>query len=116
MSKKDFGNIFRKSQKIFYISTGSSSHKGSYSSLYTPFMHRFKSSDWLKKGHMTWISFHNVHVRKLIHVCQFFTISLTLGESVTAAVFGTFTVRYGLQNLRMGCIKQTLTALLFGEW
>ena len=32
-------------------------------------IHRFESSDWLKEGHMTWISFDNVHVRKLIHVC-----------------------------------------------
>ena len=32
-------------------------------------IHRFMSSDWLKEGHMTWISFDNVHVRKLIHVC-----------------------------------------------
>ena len=32
-------------------------------------IHRFKSSDWLKEGHMTWIIFDNVHVWKLIHVC-----------------------------------------------
>ena len=32
-------------------------------------IHRFKSSDWLKEGHMTWIIFNNVHVWKLIHVC-----------------------------------------------
>ena len=51
-------------------------------------IHRFKSSDWLKKGHMTWIIFDNVHVWKLIHVL-FFTISLTLKEAVTAAEFGT---------------------------
>ena len=82
-------------------------------------IHRFKSPDWLKEGHMTWISFDNVHVRKLIHVCytlseatlskygQFiylfiyllFTISMTLGEAVTAAEFGTFMVQYGQQNL-----------------
>ena len=34
-------------------------------------IHRFKSSDWLKEGHMTWIIFDNVHVWKLIHVCYF---------------------------------------------
>ena len=32
-------------------------------------IHRFKSSDWLKEGHMTWVIFDNVHVWKLIHVC-----------------------------------------------
>ena len=32
-------------------------------------INRFKSSDWLKEGHMTWIIFDNVHVWKLIHVC-----------------------------------------------
>ena len=47
---------------------------------------------------MTWISFDNVHVGKLIHVLVF-TISLTLRKAVTAAEFGTFTVQYGLQNL-----------------
>ena len=49
---------------------------------------------------MTWISFENVHVRKLmikIHVLVF-TISL-FTEAVTAAEFETFTVGYGLQNL-----------------
>ena len=45
-----------------------------------------------------------------------FAISPTHEETVTAAQFGTFTVQYGLQNLWMGCIKQILTALLFGEW
>ena len=49
---------------------------------------RFKSSDSLKEGHMTWIIFDNFHVLKLIHVL-FFTISLTLKEAVTAAEFGT---------------------------
>ena len=32
-------------------------------------IHRFKSSHWLKEGHMTWIIFDNVHVWKLIDVC-----------------------------------------------
>ena len=32
-------------------------------------IHRFKSSDWIKEGHMTWIIFDNVHVWKLVHVC-----------------------------------------------
>ena len=36
---------------------------------------------------MTSIIFGNVHVWKLIHVCYFFTISLTLEEAVTAAEF-----------------------------
>ena len=31
-------------------------------------IHRFKASDWLKDGLMTWISFGNAHVGKLIHV------------------------------------------------
>ena len=44
-------------------------------------IHRFKSSDWLKEGYMTWIIFDNVHVWKLTHVCYFFTISLTLEEA-----------------------------------
>ena len=30
--------------------------------------------------------------------------------------FQIFTILYGLKNLWMGCIKQILTALLFGEW
>ena len=34
-------------------------------------IHRFKSSDWLKEGHMTYIIFDNVHVWKLIHVYYF---------------------------------------------
>ena len=50
-------------------------------------IHRFKSSDRLKKDHMSWNIFYNVYVWKLIHVCYFFTISLTLGETVTAAKF-----------------------------
>ena len=32
-------------------------------------IHRFKSRDWLKEGHMAWISFDHVHFWKLIHVC-----------------------------------------------
>ena len=32
-------------------------------------IHTFKSSNWLKEDHMTWIIFDNVHVWKLIHVC-----------------------------------------------
>ena len=32
-------------------------------------IHRFKSSDWLKEGHLKWIIFDNVHIWKLIHVC-----------------------------------------------
>ena len=52
-------------------------------------IHRFKSSDLLKEGHMTWIIFDNVHDWKLIHVCYFLFISLTLEEAVTAAEFGT---------------------------
>ena len=35
-------------------------------------IHRFKSSDWLKEGHMTWIIFDNVHVWKLIRVLFFY--------------------------------------------
>ena len=34
-------------------------------------VHRFKSSDWIKEGHMPWIIFDNVHFWKLIHVCYF---------------------------------------------
>ena len=49
----------------------------------------FKSSDWLKEGHVTWIIFDNVHVWKLIHVCYFLLFSRTLEEAVTAAEFGT---------------------------
>ena len=67
--------------------------------LYTPFtdLSHLISSDWLKEGHMTWISFDNVHVGKLIQVLLF--ISLTLEETAIAATeFGTFTVRHGLQN------------------
>ena len=61
-------------------------------------IHRFKSSHWSIQAHMTWISFDNVHVRKLIHVLVF-TISPALKEAVTAAEFGTFAVRYRLKNL-----------------
>ena len=50
-------------------------------------------SDWLKEGHMTWISFDIVHVSKLNPCVLAFTISLTLREAVTAAEFGTFTVQ-----------------------
>ena len=58
---------------------------------------------------MTWIIFDNVHVWKLIHVCYFFTISLTLEEAASADEFGTrqpffpdFTVRYGLKIYEWG--------------
>ena len=67
--------------------------------LFIQLIHRFKLSDWLKEGHMTWISFDNVHGRKLIHVCYRLYYSLTLGEAITAAKFRTFMVWYGLQNL-----------------
>ena len=43
-------------------------------------IHRFKSSDWLKEGHMTWIIFDNVHVFNCLETnpCVLvFTISLT---------------------------------------
>ena len=55
-------------------------------------IHRFKLSDWLKEGHMTWIIFDNVHVFNCLETnpCVLvFTISLTLEEAVTAAEFGT---------------------------
>ena len=47
-------------------------------------IHRFKSSDWLKKkDHLTWIIFNDVHV---CYPCVlFFTISLTLKETVIVA-------------------------------
>ena len=48
-------------------------------------IHWFELSDWLKDGHMTWTIFDNVCVWKLIHVCYFFIISLTLDEAATAA-------------------------------
>ena len=35
-------------------------------------IHRLKSSDWLKEGHMILIIFNNIHVWKLIHVCFFY--------------------------------------------
>ena len=34
-------------------------------------IYRFKSSDWLKEGHMTWNIFDSVHVWKLIRVYYF---------------------------------------------
>ena len=37
-------------------------------------IHRFKSSDWLKEGHMAWIIFDNVHVWKLNPCVLVFTI------------------------------------------
>ena len=52
----------------------------------------------------------------------FFTISLKLEEAVTAAelelnsLLFRFYGQYGLKNLWIWCIKQILTALLFGEW
>ena len=53
-------------------------------------IHRFKSSDWLKEGHMTWIISDSVHAWKLIHIVLFLLYSsLTLEEAVTAAQFGT---------------------------
>ena len=84
-------------------------------------IHRFKLSDWLK-GHMTWIILDIVHVGKLIHGCYFYYSpdsrrschSCRIWSSI--AYFPDFMVWYGLENLWMGCIKQILTALLFGEW
>ena len=49
-------------------------------------IHRFKSSDWLKDGHMTWAIFDNVNVWKLIHECYFL---LFVQEAVTVAELGT---------------------------
>ena len=71
---------------------------------------------------MTWIIFDNVHVWKLIHVCSFYYFpdsrrschSCRIWNSI--AYFPDFMIRYGLKNLWMGCIKQILTAVLFGEW
>ena len=31
-------------------------------------IYRFKSSDWLKEGHMTWVILDSVHVWKVIHM------------------------------------------------
>ena len=89
-------------------------------SLFIHPIHRFKLSDWLK-GHMAWIIFGNVHGWTLIHV--FYFLFTRLSRSCHScriwnqiAFFPDFTVQYGLKNLRMGCIKQILTALLFREW
>ena len=51
-------------------------------------LHRFKSSDWLKEGHMTWIIFQQCSCLETSPCVLFFTISLTLKEAITAAKFG----------------------------
>ena len=86
-------------------------------------IHRFKSFDWLKESHMTWIIFRQCSCLQTNPCVLVFTISLTLRRSChscriwnSIAYFPDFTIRYGLKNLWMGCIKQILTALLFGEW
>ena len=38
-------------------------------------IYRLKSSDWLKEGHVTWISFDNVHVKENNLCVLDFTIS-----------------------------------------
>ena len=71
-------------------------------------IHRFKSSDWLKEGHTTWIIFDNVHIWKLIHVYYFYYFpdsrrschSCGIWNSI--AYFPDFTVRYGLQIYEWG--------------
>ena len=58
---------------------------------YTP-IHRFKSSDWLKECHMTWIIFDNFNVWKLIHACYFLLfpwLSKKLPQLLSPAEFGT---------------------------
>ena len=52
-------------------------------------IHRFKSSDWLKEGHMTWIIFEQCSCLETNPCVLVFTISLTVKEAVTAAEFGT---------------------------
>ena len=36
-------------------------------SMFIHLIHKLKLPDWLKKHHMTWIIFNNVHVWKLMH-------------------------------------------------
>ena len=63
-----------------------------FSIIYTPH-YRFKLSDWLKEGHMTWIIFDNVHVWKLIQaICvNFYYFPDSKKQlAVTAAEFGTW--------------------------
>ena len=69
-------------------------------------IHRFKSSDWLKEGLMTWSIFDNLHVWKLIHVCQF---SQSLEEAVTAAEFGTRQPSF--QILRFGTDEKSMNGV-----
>ena len=85
-----------------------------YMRLYTP-IHRFKSSDWLREGHMTWIIFNNVHGWKLIHVCYFLLFpwllkELSYGHScriwMSVAFFADFMVRYGLKKSMNGVYKK----------
>ena len=52
-------------------------------------IHRFKSSDWLKEGHMTWIIFfQQCSCLETNPYVLFFTVSRTLEEAVTATEFG----------------------------
>ena len=58
-------------------------------------IHSFKSSDWLKEGHMIWISFDDVHVWKLIHVCQFLLFPDSRRSCYSCRIWNF----YSLQNL-----------------
>ena len=80
---------------------------------------RFKSSDWLKEGHMTWIIFDNVHVWKLIHVCYLFFYfpdsqrrchSCRIWNSI--AYFPDFTIWYRLKKSMYGVYKTNIDCSL----
>ena len=81
-------------------------------------IHRFKSSDWLKEGHMTWIIFDNVHVWKLIHCVSFYYFpdsrrSCHSCQIWNSLAYSDFTGSVRAKKSMMGCIKQILAALLF---
>ena len=65
----------------------------------------------------------NICTVALINICYLYTNSPDSRSSChssriwnSIAYFPDVTVQYRLKNLWMGCIKQTLTALLFREW
>ena len=80
-------------------------------------VHRFKLSDWLKEGHLTWTIFDDVHVWKLIHVCYFLLfpqLSKKLSQLANLELDSLLSRFYGSVRTKIS-MNEILTALLFGE-
>ena len=78
-------------------------------------IHRFKSFDWLKESHMTWIIFRQCSCLQTNPCVLVFTISLTLRRSChscriwnSIAYFPDFTIRYGLKKSMNGVYKTNI--------